>query len=84
MADTPTKGRGASPATTSTAWYRARWVLPALLAALVIIFILENRDLVTIRLLVPVVIMPQWAALTITLLIGLIIGALTFRRRGRR
>jgi uncharacterized integral membrane protein len=59
-------------------------VLPALLAALVIIFILENRDLVTIRLLVPVVIMPQWAALTITLLIGLIIGALTFRRRGRR
>jgi uncharacterized integral membrane protein len=82
MTDTPPRNATRPPET--TAWYRARWVLPAALAVLVIVFILENRDLVTIRLLVPVVIMPQWAALTITLLIGLIIGALAFRRRRPR
>jgi hypothetical protein len=36
---------------------------------------------VSIRLLIPVVIMPQWAALLTTLVIGLIIGLL-LRRRG--
>ena len=84
MADTPTRGRDPSPPATSTPWWRAGWVLPVLLAALVVIFILENRDPVTIRLLLPVVVMPQWAALTITLLLGLLIGGLLVRRRGPR
>ncbi|MEJ2890879.1 DUF1049 domain-containing protein [Actinomycetospora aeridis] len=79
MTDTPP--RDATRTTSATPWYRARWFLPVLLAVLAIIFILENRDLVTIRLLLPVVVMPQWAALTITLIIGLLIGLMLRRRR---
>lgn len=79
MTDTPP--RDAARTAGATPWYRARWVVPAVLAALVIVFVLENRDLVTIRLLVPVVVMPQWAALTITLVIGLLIGMMLERRK---
>ncbi|GAA4785533.1 hypothetical protein GCM10023200_19330 [Actinomycetospora chlora] len=82
MTDTPPRNAARPPA--SKAWYQGRWVLPAVLAVLVIVFILENRDPVTIRLLIPVVIMPQWAALTITLALGLLIGALLVRRRRAR
>jgi len=67
------------PATTP--WWRARWVLPLLLLVIAVVFVLENRDLVSIRLLIPLVVMPQWAALTITLVIGVIIGLLVRRRR---
>jgi uncharacterized integral membrane protein len=79
MTDTPP--RKATRPTTPTPWYRARWFLPLLLAVVVVVFILENRDLVTIRLLLPVVVMPQWAALTITLVIGLVIGLMVRRRQ---
>ncbi|GAA4893110.1 LapA family protein [Actinomycetospora straminea] len=79
MTDTPP--RSAPRPASATPWWRARWVLPAVLAVLVVVFILENRDLVTIRLLIPVVVMPQWAALTITLVIGLVIGLMLRRRR---
>lgn len=79
-ADTPSRGRSASPSATSTPWWRARWVFPVILAVLVIIFILENRAPVSIRLLIPIVVMPQWAALTITLVIGVLIGVLLRRR----
>lgn len=79
MTDTPP--RDASRRADATPFYRARWFLPVVLAVLVIVFILENRDLVTIRLLVPVVVMPQWAALTITLIIGLLIGFMLRRRK---
>jgi uncharacterized integral membrane protein len=78
---TDTPPRNATRAAGSTPFYRARWFLPVILAVLVVVFILENRDLVTIRLLVPVVIMPQWAALTITLVIGLLIGLMLRRRK---
>lgn len=81
MTDTPP--RNAARRADATPWYRARWVLPVLLAVVVVVFILENRDLVTIRLLLPVVVMPQWAALTITLVIGLLIGLMLGRRRRR-
>ncbi|MFC5142048.1 DUF1049 domain-containing protein [Actinomycetospora rhizophila] len=80
MTDTPPRNATRAPGRT-TPWYRARWFLPVVLAVLAIVFILENRDLVTIRLLIPVVVMPQWAALTITLIIGLVIGLMLRRRR---
>ena len=67
------------PATTP--WWRARWLLPLVLFVLAVIFVLGNRDPVSIRLLIPVVVMPQWAALTITLVIGVIVGMLVRRRR---
>lgn len=68
----------------SSPWWRASWVLPALLVVVAVVFVLENRDPVSIRLLVPVVVMPQWAALTITLVIGVLVGLLVRRRRHHR
>ena len=59
----------------------ARWIVGGVLLVLAVIFILENRDPVGIRLLIPLVIMPQWAALTLTLVIGFIVGMLVSRRR---
>jgi uncharacterized integral membrane protein len=53
------------------------------LLALAVVFILENRQLTEIRLLIPVVLMPLWAALTGTLLIGLVVGVLLDRQRRR-
>ncbi len=67
--------------TTGTTRWRSRWALGGALAVVAVVFVLENRDPVSIRLLIPVVIMPQWAALLTTLVIGLIIGLL-LRRRG--
>lgn len=61
-------------------WWTSRWVIALLLAVLALIFVLENRDSVSIRLLIPVVTMPQWAALGITLVIGVLIGLLARRR----
>jgi hypothetical protein len=51
------------------------------LAVLALVFVLENRDPVRIRLLIPVVVMPQWAALVITLMARILIGLLVRRRR---
>jgi uncharacterized integral membrane protein len=51
------------------------------LRARVVIFIVENREPVIIRLLIPIVQMPQWVALTVTLVIGGLIGFLAGRRR---
>jgi uncharacterized integral membrane protein len=63
------------------AWWTSRWILNLALFALVVIFIVENREPVIIRLLIPIVQMPQWVALTVTLVIGGLIGYLTGRRR---
>jgi uncharacterized integral membrane protein len=62
-------------------WWASRWALNLVLLALVVIFIVQNREPVIIRLLVPIVQMPQWVALTVTLVIGAVIGFLTGRRR---
>lgn len=62
-------------------WWTSRWVLNLALFALVVIFIVENREPVIIRLLIPIVQMPQWVALTVTLVIGGLIGFLVGRRR---
>lgn len=66
---------------TSSTWWTSRWVLGAILLVLVIVFILENRDPVSIRLLIPVVVMPQWAALTTAAVLGLLAGVLLRRRK---
>jgi len=61
-------------------WWRSRWVLGAVLAVLALILVLENREPTTIRLLIPVVTMPLWAALTMMAVIGLLVGLLLRRR----
>ena len=54
-----------------------------MLLALAVVFVVENRDLTDIRLLIPVVIMPLWAALVITLVIGLIVRSVVVGRQRR-
>ena len=61
-------------------WWTSRWVLGAALLVVVAIFIIENRQPVEIRLLIPVITMPLWAALTGMVLIGALIGFLLRRR----
>jgi uncharacterized integral membrane protein len=61
----------------------SRRIVALVLLAVAVVFILENRQLTEIRLLLPVVLMPLWAALTGTLLIGLVIGVLVDRQRRR-
>jgi uncharacterized integral membrane protein len=58
-------------------------VVATVLLAIALVFILENRQLTEIRLLIPVVFMPLWAALAGTLLVGVVIGVLLDRQRRR-
>ncbi|MFD0318284.1 LapA family protein [Streptomyces flavalbus] len=54
------------------------------LALLALVFIFENTQTTDIRLLVPVVSMPLWAALLAMWLIGVLCGAYFVRRRRER
>jgi len=51
------------------------------LAVLTLIFIFQNTDETKIRLLIPEVVMPLWAALLAMALIGALCGAYFMRRR---
>ncbi|GAB7105597.1 hypothetical protein JCM4814A_39110 [Streptomyces phaeofaciens JCM 4814] len=51
------------------------------LAVLTLIFIFQNTDDTEIRLLIPEVTMPLWAALLATALVGALCGAYFMRRR---
>jgi uncharacterized integral membrane protein len=62
-------------------WWTSRWVVGGLIAVIAVIFIVENRDPAAIRLLIPLVVMPQWAALTVAVVLGIAIGYLLRRRR---
>ncbi|MFJ5811665.1 MULTISPECIES: DUF1049 domain-containing protein [unclassified Streptomyces] len=55
-----------------------------LLVALVIWFIAANTGSVTVRMWIPTVTIPLWAVLTVTLLVGIVLGLLIARRRARR
>ncbi|MER6499701.1 DUF1049 domain-containing protein [Streptomyces sp. NPDC001455] len=63
---------------------RVRTVGIVALTAVAIWFIAANTVSVAIRLWIPVVVLPLWSVLTVTLLAGLVLGALVSRRRGRR
>ncbi|WP_335935441.1 DUF1049 domain-containing protein [Streptomyces sp. PTD5-9] len=54
------------------------------LTAVAIWFIAVNTVSVAVRLWIPVVVLPLWAVLTVTLLAGLALGGLVVRRRARR
>ncbi|WP_018332159.1 hypothetical protein [Actinomycetospora chiangmaiensis] len=82
---------GAAPAGGGTTAARApgarrraltpRRVVALVLSVLVVVFIVENRDLTEIRLLIPVVLMPLWAALALCLGVGLVVGVIVGRQR---
>ncbi len=59
----------------------ARQVIGLLLRLLAAIFVLENRRSTTVRFLIPEVTAPLWVALLVSMLVGVIAGALMARRR---
>ncbi|MFD4573614.1 lipopolysaccharide assembly protein LapA domain-containing protein [Streptomyces sp. NPDC058417] len=63
---------------------RLRTIGFLVLAALAVWFIAANTGSVTIRLWVSDVTLPLWTVLTLTLLVGLVLGLLIARRRARR
>ncbi|MBJ6636122.1 DUF1049 domain-containing protein [Streptomyces coelicolor] len=63
---------------------RLRTIGFVLLAGLAIWFIAVNTKSVTIRLWVPTVTLPLWGVLTVTLLVGVVLGLLVAHRRSRR
>ncbi|MFF5933873.1 lipopolysaccharide assembly protein LapA domain-containing protein [Streptomyces sp. NPDC012508] len=63
---------------------RLRTIGFVVLAALAIWFIAVNTDSVTIRLWFSEVTLPLWSVLTVTLLVGIVLGLLIARRRARR
>ncbi|MCT4357558.1 LapA family protein [Streptomyces sp. Je 1-79] len=63
---------------------RLRTIGFVVLAALAIWFIAANTGSVTIRLWIPTVTLPLWSVLTVTLLVGIVLGLYIARRRARR
>ncbi|MGC2997892.1 hypothetical protein ACPF8X_05665 [Streptomyces sp. G35A] len=56
----------------------------ALITAIALVFIFENRTSVEIRLLVPMVTMPLWGALLVAWGLGVLACVFTVRRRSNR
>ncbi|GGL86799.1 hypothetical protein GCM10010095_84450 [Streptomyces anthocyanicus] len=56
----------------------------ALITAIALVFIFENRSSVEIRLLIPMVTMPLWGALLIAWALGVLACVFTVRRRSSR
>ncbi|MFJ3765627.1 LapA family protein [Streptomyces sp. NPDC004288] len=63
---------------------RLRTLAFLVLAALAIWFIAANTGSVTIRLWIPTVTLPLWIVLTVTLLVGIVLGLFIARRRAQR
>jgi uncharacterized integral membrane protein len=58
-----------------------RVIVGAVLVLLAFIFIIENRDPAAIRVIIPIVVMPLWAALAGMFVVGVAVGAMWRRRR---
>jgi uncharacterized integral membrane protein len=58
-------------------------IVAVVILVLTLVFVFENRALTAIRVLVPVVVMPLWLALLVTLVLGVLIG-MAFGQRLRR
>ncbi|MEU4084358.1 lipopolysaccharide assembly protein LapA domain-containing protein [Streptomyces aureus] len=84
MAQKTAKTHGPSTVTVKGRDYRLRSIGLFVLAALAIWFIAANTSSVTIRLWIPEVTLPLWIVLTVTLLVGILLGLLIAYRRARR
>ncbi len=62
-------------------WLTPRAILALVLTVIAVVFIVENRQLAEIRILIPVVTMPLWAALAASVIVGVLIGYLVRRSR---
>lgn len=76
----PAGRRAAASGPTRAARMTPRTITALVLLVLAVVFVLENRELTEIRLLIPIVLMPLWAALALALAIGLVAGLLLGRR----
>ncbi|WP_327366106.1 LapA family protein [Streptomyces sp. NBC_01217] len=63
---------------------RIRTIGIVLLTGVVIWFIAANTESVGVRLWVPTVTLPLWTVLTVTLLVGLVVGGFLAHRRAKR
>jgi uncharacterized integral membrane protein len=59
----------------------ARVLVGGVLVLLAFVFIIENREPAAIRVIIPIVVMPLWAALAGMFVVGVIVGAVWGRRR---
>ncbi|MFF3617386.1 lipopolysaccharide assembly protein LapA domain-containing protein [Streptomyces sp. NPDC002580] len=84
MAHKTAKAHGPSTVTVKGRDYRLRSIGFFVLAALTIWFIAANTNSVTIRLWIPEVTLPLWIVLSVTLLVGILLGLLIAYRRARR
>ncbi|MFC9327129.1 LapA family protein [Kitasatospora sp. NPDC057015] len=84
MAEKPLPPNGPSTVTVKGRAVRLRTIGIGILAILAIWFIAANTGSVSIRLWIPTVTLPLWVVLTVTLLVGLVIGWFLARRRAKR
>lgn len=63
---------------------RIRTIGVGVLAVLAVWFIAANTGSVEVRLWIPTVTLPLWLVLTVTLLVGMVIGFFAARRRARQ
>lgn len=77
-----TRKRSATPTSSSRSRLSPRLVTALVLTVLAVVFVFQNNQMTAIRVLIPVVIMPLWAALAGMLIVGAAIGyAVTWRQR---
>ncbi|GAA1284796.1 MULTISPECIES: LapA family protein [Streptomyces] len=84
MTHSSAQGHGPSTVTVKGRAMRLRTIGFVVLAALAIWFIAANTGSVTIRLWIPNMTLPLWSVLTVTLIVGLLLGLYIARRRARR
>lgn len=63
---------------------RLRTIGFVVVAGLVVWFIAANTGSVTVRMWIPRVALPLWTVLTVTLVVGVVLGLIIARRRARR
>ena len=80
MSETPERTRTTRSGTSGLRRVPPRMWVAIVLVVLAVIFIAENRDPAAIRLIIPVVVMPLWAALAVLFVAGVLVG-LGLRRR---
>ncbi|WP_371502154.1 LapA family protein [Kitasatospora sp. NBC_00374] len=83
MAQNTTPPHGPSTLTVKGRNVRLRTIGVSVLAVLAIWFIAANTGSVSVKLWIPTVTLPLWVVLTVTLLVGVVIGWLLARRRAR-
>ncbi|HEX6514684.1 MAG TPA: LapA family protein [Nocardioidaceae bacterium] len=74
----------APPAPTKSSWVNGRTIGGLVVAALLVVWILFNRQDVHVSLVFGTVTMPLWVALTVAAVLGALVGFVAGRRRYRR